>query len=93
MNRYRVALGKGRAEYEKAIDEDIDLLESFGLKLLSVEGELRAVSSKKEGKRINPWDVMKVDMEVWNWLRPLLLELHERREEEEGEEMWAIAAN
>jgi len=80
MDRYRLALTRGETAYHDAVEEDRDLLSQFGLGLLSVQNGLRLVSSRAANKgKINPWDVMPMSPQVWKWLRPLLLELEERR--------------
>lgn len=79
-DRYRMALARGQRAYEEAFNEDAALLASFGLRLLSVQGGVRAaVEDEVKGKRINPWDVMEINMKTWGWLRPLLIELRESR--------------
>ena len=80
VSRYKMARAKGRQYFEEALAEDQRLLASFGLDLLSVENGLRVVRKKglRTG-RINPWDILEVNPQIWGWLRPLLLELHELR--------------
>lgn len=80
-DRYRMALARGQEAYEKAIDEDTELLKHFGLRLLSVQGGVRAaVESELKGKRIDPWNVLEISTKTWGWLRPFLVELKHKRE-------------
>lgn len=75
-NRYRIAMAMGRDRYEKAVREDEELLQTFGLRLLSVDGGVRAaIEEEVTGKRINPWNVVTIDEKTWTWLRPLLCRL------------------
>jgi hypothetical protein len=81
MNRYRVALALGRDAYEAAVNEDVKLLENFGLKLLSVDECVRAaVISELRGNTVHPWNVIEISTKVWDWLRPLLLQLRELKQ-------------
>lgn len=90
MQRYRVALALGRKEYEEAINEDAQLLDYFGLRLLSVEECVRAaVKNEVRGKKINPWNVIEINGRVWDWMRPLLVKL---REHEMKVDVRALAA-
>jgi hypothetical protein len=76
MNRYRVAMAMGREEYEEAVREDTELLNKFGLQLLSVNSGVRAaVQDELKDGRINPWNVLTIDEKTWMWLRPLLVRL------------------
>lgn len=93
MNRYRVALAKGRNEYEKAIQDDSDLLKAFGMMMTSTDGGVHFIKEKAKGGRINPWDLMSVNFQMWDWLRPLLLELKDRREGEAELLRLKVAAN
>jgi hypothetical protein len=80
-DRYKLAMGRGKKEFEQAVEEDKQLLGSFGLGLLSVRNGLRVVLKKSvRGDRINPWDVIEVNARLWGWLRPLLLELYTLRQ-------------
>jgi hypothetical protein len=73
--RYIVARSFGREELADAVREDTELLSVFGLKLLSVEGGVRAaVVSDLQGDIINPWDVVTIENKVWQWLRPILVQ-------------------
>ena len=76
-NRYASALARGRREYEKLVQEDTELLKTFGLRLLSVEGGgiRAAIESELRGNKINPWNVVEVNPKAWNWVRPLLVRL------------------
>jgi hypothetical protein len=76
-----MALARGQREYERAVEEDTELLRGFGLRLLSVQGGVRAaVESELKGSRIDPWNVMEINTKTWTWLRPLLVELSETRQ-------------
>ena len=81
MDRYRMARAQGK--YQQVVQEDSDLLEGFGLGLLSVNSGLRVVVKKslREG-RVHPWDVIPVHPKLWRWLRPLLVELAEFRQQQ-----------
>lgn len=76
-NRYASALARGRRQYEEIVEEDAELLKIFGLRLLSVEGGgiRAAVESEIRGTKVNPWNVIEVNMKAWNWVRPLLVRL------------------
>lgn len=94
-NRYRAALSKGRQAYEQAIDEDKELLQEFGLMLLSTEnGGIRAaMESELRGKdKIDPWNVIELSMKAWNWLRPLLLLSRSHSAEERNNVRQLLAA-
>lgn len=79
-SRYRVARALGQKAFEEAVREDELLLQEFGLRLLSVDGGLRAaVEAELKGERIHPWNVFGVEDKTWRWLRPLLLELRDAR--------------
>jgi hypothetical protein len=82
--RYAVARAMGEEELQKVVKEDEQLLQEFGLRLLSVEsGVSAAIEKQVKGKRINPWDVMRFDDSIWSWLRPLLVEMREHREHQQ----------
>lgn len=84
MSRYRVAMAQGRAAYEAAVDEDAELLKFFGLKLLALNECVRAaVISEIKGNRINPWNVVELNMKTWELMRPILVEAREARQERE----------
>ena len=79
-SRYHVARARGRAHYEKAIDDDRELLEEFGARLLSVHSGLRiALEGELRGEKVHPWNVLSIDSKTWEWLRPLLRELSAQR--------------
>jgi hypothetical protein len=81
-NRYRIALSQGRESFQQVYNEDAELLQGFGLRLMSVSGGVRAAVEKEvRGAQVNPWNVIAMDDKTWGWLRPLLVELEERREE------------
>jgi len=70
----------GKERLEAVIKEDADLLSSFGLRLLSVSGGIRAaVESELNGDRVNPWNVLEISDKTWNWLRPILVECAEAK--------------
>lgn len=75
MNRYHAAMATGgRQAYEAAIDEDVELLKHYGLRLTSVDGCIRAaVVSELKGKQVHPWNMVEISMKVWCWLRPILV--------------------
>lgn len=78
MMRYRRALAMGRDAYRQALDEDAELLGSFGLRLLVVDTTLTvAVEDELDGKHIHPWNTFEINGRVWGWLRPLLVRLRE----------------
>ncbi len=79
-DRYKLALARGRDAYEKAVREDQQLLGGVGLTVLSVQNGLRVTKGEKQGA-INPWDVIHISPDLWQLLRPLLLELTAWREE------------
>ena len=80
ISRYMKARAQGKEEYTRVLEEDQRLLDTFGVGLLSAENSLRVVIKKKlRGSRINPWDVIEVGPALWEWLRPLLVELRELR--------------
>jgi hypothetical protein len=65
----------GQDALATAIREDFDLLQHFGLRLLSVEGPITAaVESEVRDGAVNPWNVMTIENKTWDWLRPILLE-------------------
>lgn len=78
--RYHVARAMGEQEFARVYEEDSDLLAEFGLQLLSVENGVRAavIAELRKGK-INPWNVVTIEMKSWDLIRPLLLELRSRR--------------
>jgi len=78
--RYKKARARGKESLRKAVEEDQELLGTFGMGLLSVDNGLRVVLKKSlRDERINPWDVIEVNSKLWGWLRPLLVELVEHR--------------
>lgn len=78
--RYRRALACGREEYEAVLREDEALLRAFGLKMTSTGGGITAaVESELRGGRINPWNLIRFEGRVWEWLHPLLIELQASR--------------
>jgi len=82
----------GHDRYEEVLQEDIKLLEDFGLRLLSIDGGVRAaVEGEIKGNRINPWNVVALDEKTWDWLRPLLCRL--RAVENQGRSAMKKAAN
>jgi hypothetical protein len=80
-HRYHLALAKGQKAYVEAVEEDRKLLHMFGLRLLSVDGVVRAaVESELKGTRvINPWNVVEIDMKTWEVFRPALVEARDAR--------------
>ncbi len=87
-DRYRMALAQGTQAFERVVDEDAELLQHFGLRLLSVQSGVRAAveaelkgkgKGKGRGKRIDPWNVMEINAKTWAWLRLLLVELRAAR--------------
>lgn len=77
MKRYSMAKLKGTEAYRQVLKEDSDLLNNYGLKLMSVEGGISAaVIEEIEGNRIDPWAIMEINMKIWKWLHPLLLRLY-----------------
>jgi len=80
-----MARTRGKQAYEGAVQEDKELLRGLGLALLSVEGGLRVTIARQvRNGRVNPWDTIQVNSKFWGWLRPLLVELRELREEKAG---------
>ena len=81
MNRYKLARARSPERYQQLLREDADLLAHFGMTLTAVESGLSMVPTRvvKSKKRINPWDVVNVNMTLWEWMRPLLDELRSRR--------------
>jgi hypothetical protein len=80
IERYSRARALGAEVFRQAVEEDTQLLEYYGMRLLSVEGGIRMYSlSLGDKKRVNPWDVVHIAPKVWSWARPLLMELRERR--------------
>ena len=75
--RYRVARAMGRQHFEEAVEEDKELLEELGARLLSVDSGMRAAleAELKLDGRVHPWNVVTFDEKTWNWIRPLLEEL------------------
>jgi len=86
MTRYHVAMAKGgRAAFEAAIDEDKGLLEFHGLRLLSVDGCIRAaVLAELKGKRVNPWNVIELSPKAWDFLRPILVAARDMQVQAQG---------
>lgn len=79
MNRYIIASAKGRSAFVEAVREDEELLSHFGLRLLSVQGGVRAaVEDELRGDRIDPWNVLTIDDKTWNWLRPILVNMKKK---------------
>jgi hypothetical protein len=82
MARYRLARAKGKDAYEQVYREDFELLAWFGLRLLAVDGCVRAaVEAEIRGTEINPWTVIEINMKAWDWMQPLLVELKARQSE------------
>lgn len=80
-SRYRLALAMGQDKFEKVVREDEELMQEFGLRLLSVEGGMSAaLESEVKGGKVHPWHVVEISSKTWGWLRPLLLELREARQ-------------
>ena len=80
--RYKLARAMGKQAFEEALQEDTILLSSFGLQLLSVDSGVRAALEKEvKNERVNPWNVLGIDSKTWGWLRPLLKELSQHRQE------------
>jgi hypothetical protein len=77
--RYQKARALGKERFEQAVREDQDLLREFKMALLSVEGGLRIVPLAKANRKINAWDVIAMSPYLWEWLRPLLVELSRLR--------------
>lgn len=77
--RYRVAQAMGKEELATAVREDTELLRQFGLRLLSVDGGVRAAVESEVGtddggkEQIHPWNVLTIDNKTWRWLRPILV--------------------
>lgn len=98
MNRrYLVAKALGQEALEETVAEDEHLLHQFGLKLLSVDPGVRAAVMAEVRKGIiHPWNVLEINNKTWDWLRPLLVELLQRRggcEDASGEgTVYALAA-
>tara|TARA_Y100000310_G_scaffold60141_1_gene55497 strand:- start:680 stop:1078 length:399 start_codon:yes stop_codon:yes gene_type:complete len=78
--RYKKARALGKDFFQRAVEEDQELLGALGLGLLSVDNGLRVILKDSiRGERVNPWDVIEVSPRLWGWLRPLLLELMKLR--------------
>ncbi len=89
--RYRKARAGGPEALEQAYKEDAQLLEIFGLRLLSIESGVRAavIAEVGENKRVQPWHVVSFDDKTWSFIRPLLERLaisNEYDEEDTDEE-------
>ena len=88
INRYTIARAQGRDAFQRVFDEDKQMLDSFGIGLLTVDNTVRVVVKKKlRGNKINPWDVNEIGPSTWEWLHPLLVELQELRAQERVPEM------
>lgn len=71
--RYLVAQALGKDNLAEAVREDGKLLNSYGLKLLSVEGGVQAaLMSEVRGSKVHPWNVISINNKTWEWLRPIL---------------------
>lgn len=80
IHRYSIAKAQGREVFHRMFEEDRNLLDGFGIGLLSVDTTVRVVVKKKvRGNKINAWDVNEVGSSTWEWLHPLLVELRELR--------------
>jgi hypothetical protein len=81
MNRYKLARARSPERLQELLREDADLLAHFGMTLTAVESGVSMVPTRvmNTRKRINPWDVVNVNMSVWEWMLPLLDELRSRR--------------
>jgi len=82
VERYRLAMAMGQHEFEKVVREDEALLSGVGLRLLSVEGGLRAAVEKEVNGKVHPWNVLEISAKTWKWLRPLLVEITAARSPE-----------
>jgi len=77
---YRYRLARATGKLNEVVEEDRQLLEALGSKLLSIEAGIRFVPSDREKEgHVNPWDVLSLDERAWDWIRPLLIELHQSR--------------
>jgi hypothetical protein len=81
MNRYKLARARSPERLKEVLDEDAELLSHFGLTLTAVEAGVSVVPTRilNTKKRVNPWDVMNINMSVWEFMLPLLEELRIRR--------------
>ena len=80
INRYNIARAQGRDAFQRVFEEDKQMLDGFGIGLLTVDNTVRVVVKKKlRGNKINPWDVNEIGASTWEWLHPLLIELQEHR--------------
>ena len=78
--RYRVARARGQAHYEAIVETDRELLGAFGAGLLSAGGGVRVfMKAGIRNGRVNPWDVIEVGPKVWDFIRPILIEVKELR--------------
>lgn len=93
LNRYIMARTKGREAYEQAVEEDRALLAHFGLRLMSVDGCIRAaVERELRGKAVNPWNVIELNAKTWDWLRPILVAARDNGKAQELEPLLRLAA-
>jgi hypothetical protein len=78
--RYKVARARGQAQYDAVVEEDRQLLETFGAGLLSTGGGVRVyLKAAIRNERINPWDVIEIGPKVWSLIRPVMAEVKELR--------------
>ena len=86
MNRYKLARARSPERLQEVMEEDAELLSHFGLTLTAIEAGVSVVPTRivNTKKRVNPWDVMNINMSVWEFLLPLLEELRLRRIGEQG---------
>jgi len=81
MNRYKLARARSPERLQEVMEEDAELLSHFGLTLTAIEAGVSVVPTRivNTKKRVNPWDVMNINMSVWEFMLPLLEELRIRR--------------
>lgn len=80
-NKYRRARALGPEVYAEQLQQDQELLDAFGLKLLDVTGGMSvALMSEVRNGRINPWNRVTIDFKLYAWLEPLLDELRTARQ-------------
>ena len=66
-------------------EQEAEILKHFGLMVTDNTGGVSVVFMNEiKGNRIQPWNVVVMSRKLWSWLKPLLFELYERRQEDKA---------
>ena len=66
-------------------EREAEILKYFGLMVTDNTGGVTVVFMNEiKGNRIQPWNVVVMSRKLWSWLKPLLFELYERRQQDKA---------